>query len=124
MKYDPFIAPDPQQWLSTDDGERIAFIAAYHKKNKVRLENIRLHSTLHLIVENQIATGLSEVVDALSRLQLEGLDRHDSIHAISSVFALHLYNMVKGEVDMSAPNEPYLEGLKILTADSWKNEAR
>ena len=124
MKYDPAIAPDPGKWLSTDDGERIVLVIAYHKRKKVRLPNIRLHSTLHLIVENQIASDMKEVVEALNRLLLEGLDRHDAIHAIGSVFAKHLYSMAKGEVDMSSPNEPYLKELRTLTASSWINEAR
>jgi hypothetical protein len=124
MKYDPATAPDPDKWLSTDDGERIAFVIAYHKRTKVGLPNVRQHSTLHLIVENQIASGMKEVVEALDRLLLGGLDRHDAIHAIASVFAKHLYNMAKGEVDMSSPNEPYLKELRVLTADSWTKEAR
>jgi hypothetical protein len=124
MKYDPATAPDPDKWLSTDEGERFAIVIAYHKRAKVRLPNIRQHSTLHLIVENQIASEMKEVVEALDRLLAEGLDRHDAIHAIASTFAKHLYNMVKGEVDMSFPNEPYLKELRALTADSWINEAR
>jgi hypothetical protein len=62
-------------------------VSAYHRRNRIRLPNPRLHSTIHAIIENQIAEGMAKTRDALARLISEGLSRHDAIHAIGSVLS-------------------------------------
>jgi hypothetical protein len=39
--YDPGTAPDPDEWFSLDEDERIPRIASYHRRAKVRLPNPR-----------------------------------------------------------------------------------
>ena len=53
------------------------------------------HAALHAIVENQIALNLEPVVRAMHRLRNEGLTRHDAVHAIGSVVAEHLFDILK-----------------------------
>lgn len=58
---------------------------AYHERMRVQLPNAMLHATLHTIVENPNAMGDETVVkDTLKRLQREGLDRHEAVHAVGS----------------------------------------
>ena len=63
------------------------------------------------------------VVATLTRLQNEGLSRHDAVHAIGSVLAEHIYELLKGEPGSAGgdPNAAYAEGLKKLTAAAWQN---
>ena len=82
MKYDPFTAPPTEQWLALDEAHRMTLIEQYHRRAKIRLPRPRVHAAIHAAVETQLAMQLHAVVDALARLQAEGLDRHDAVHAI------------------------------------------
>lgn len=120
--YDPSKNPDPVGWLGADEAARIDLVASYHRGARVRLPNVRLHATIHVIVENQLASAEPIVVATLSRLQREGLSRHDAVHAIGSVLAEHIYELLKmghapGHVDANAA---YVDGLKKLTAAGWR----
>ena len=85
-RYDPLKAPDPKEWLSLDEQERIDLVQDYHRRARVELPNATGHAIAHVIVENQIALGDELAVErTLNRLVAEGLDRHDAIHAIGSV---------------------------------------
>ncbi len=93
--YDPLKAPDPAGWESLDEQERIALVLAYHRQAGITLPDA--HATIHVIVENQVAMGTKTPVRAtLDRLLSEGLDRHDAIHAIGSVLAEHLNDLMQG----------------------------
>ncbi len=121
--YDPTRNPNSQGWLSTDEGERIELVASYHRRAHVRLPSAQLHATIHVIVENQLALGEQVVVDTLARLQVEGLDRHDAVHAIGSVLAEHFYELLKESptVKHADPNAAYFDRLKQLTAAGSRN---
>jgi len=123
MRYDPDIVPNPQDWLSLDEGERIALVTQYHKNARDRLPNLLLHAAIHTAVENQIAEDITEVTSAFKRLMKEGLDRHDAIHAVGSVLAKQMYEIGKGDATAS-PNVEYLKDLGSLTASSWLSEPR
>jgi len=123
-RYDPLKAPDPKEWLATDEGERIEMVRQYHRRAKVKVPNARIHAAIHVIVENQIAEG--DALPArwkLDQLMAEGLDRHDAVHAIGCVFAEHLHDAMSDKVaDESDPNAPYWAALEKLTAESWYRE--
>ncbi len=123
MRYDPDIAPNPQDWLSLDEGERIALVVRYHKKAGDKVPNVRLHAAIHTAVENQITEDITEVTSALKRLMKEGLHRHDAVHAVGSVLVKQIYKIGKGEAT-SSPNAEYLKDLGSLTASSWLSEPR
>jgi hypothetical protein len=53
--YDPDTSPTPEDWLQADEGERIELVSAYHRRKKIKLPNLQLHSVIHVVVENQIA---------------------------------------------------------------------
>jgi hypothetical protein len=119
--YDPDTSPTPVDWLGADEGERIELVFAYHLRGKVKLPNLQLHSVVHVVVENQIALGEEIVVDTLARLQTEGLSRHDAIHAIGSVLAEHVYELMQEDGEAAAaPYRRYLDRLRRLTAESWR----
>ena len=119
-RYDPHQAPEPEEWLSLDESERIQLAAEYHRRARIRLPNIKVHAVFHVIAENQIALGDEiPVRRALVRLMEEGLDRHEAIHAIGLALSEHIYDLVHGAVAKTDPNQPYYEALARLTADGW-----
>jgi len=124
MKYDPEKAPDPNDWLSLDEDERISLAIQYHRQHREKLPNVRLHAVLHVIIENQLAEPIPVVKEALARLMAEGLDRHEALHAIGSVLATHLFQQMKGQSNSIDPNDPYLKDLRSLTASSWREQTR
>ena len=118
-RYDPLQSPEPHEWLELDELERIDLVSAYHKRVRAKLPNLRLHATIHAVIENQLAEGLQVVQETLHRLMSEGLDRHDAIHAIGSVLAQHMQELMMREAPTADPNEPYYRDLEALTADDW-----
>ena len=120
-RYDPDKAPDPAGWLAGDEARRIELVSSYHRRAGVRLPSLRGHSTLHVIVENQLATAEAAVVETLERLQGEGLTRHAAVHAIGSVLLEHL-NWLMQEAEAPSdvePNARYFKRLERLTAAGW-----
>ncbi len=117
--YDPLNAPDPDDWQSMDEDERMMLVMEYHREAGVELPSEQVHAVVHVVVENQIALGDEMSAQAtMERLMREGLDRHEAIHAVGSVLvdfvqALFCDNVALGE------NEKYNEELKKLTAAEW-----
>ena len=119
-RYDPSADPDGKEWLALDEGERIALVRDFHARNKIRIPNAEAHAVVHAIVENQLAEHLPAAVAALHRLEAEGLDRHESVHAIGSVLMEHLRTLMNGDRDSADPHGPYFAALENLTAESWR----
>jgi len=57
---------------------------------------------------------------ALSRLMVEGLDRHDAIHAIASVLDRDIFAALRGTAASTDPGAKYVDRLAQLTAESWR----
>ncbi len=115
--YDPDTPLSPVDWLQTDDGDRVELVASYHRRKGIQLPDSQLHSVIHVVVENQLALGEAVVVHTLARLQAEGLGRHDALHAIGSVLAADLYELMHEEsASTSEARSRYLEGLTKLKA--------
>lgn len=60
----------------------------------------------------------------LLRLMGEGLDRHEAIHAIGSVLAGHLNDLLRSRDTLASPEESnaaYFDELERLTAEDWLN---
>src|SRR4051812_25874419 len=55
LEYDPFVEPDPEQWLALDEQERIDLVIAYHRRAGIRFPREQAHAIFHAIVESQIA---------------------------------------------------------------------
>ena len=119
MRYDPDTAPSASQWLALDEAQRIALVERSHDASS---PNLRVHATIHATVETQIAMSLPSVVDAVVRLRSQGLDRHDTIHAIGSVLAGLMWELLRGDVAEDDPSAKYFAALDRLTAESWRCE--
>jgi hypothetical protein len=121
--YDADHEPDSTAWLGLDEDTKIDLVVAYHRRHRPRTPRVRLHATFHTIVENQVAANEPVVVETLKRLRNEGLSRHDAVHAIGSVLAAQVYDVLKREQPDAGqdPNEAYATELRKLTAKSWRN---
>ena len=122
-EYDPSASLDPEKWDLLDEDEKLALVQQYHEQSDSDLPDLALHSLVHTIVENQIALGNELPVAAtLARLEREGLDRHDAIHAIASILVDHLHEILSGS-DTKGGHERYYEAVTALTAESWSTQA-
>ena len=122
-RYDADHEPDPNAWLGLDEEAKIDLVVKYHRRHRPRTARVRLHATFHTIVENQVAANEPVVVETLKRLRNEGLSRHDSVHAIASVLAAQVYDVLKHEQPETGkdPNEAYAAELRQLTAARWRD---
>ncbi len=117
--YDPLQAPDAKQWLALDETERYNLVEKYHRRAKVRIEGAQLHYVVHAVVETQaLMVDETPVAAALTRLVGEGLDRHEAVHAVGSVLALHLEAVVSGIGNTDI--EHYYRQIRELTASRWQ----
>jgi hypothetical protein len=118
--YNPECMPEPASWLELDEQERIVLVETYHRVARIKLPNVTAHAALHAIVENQIALNLDPVVRAMHRLGKEGLTRHDAVHAIGSVVAEHLFDILKTNQndDAAALQARYYAAVERLSAAS------
>ena len=120
--YNPEHMSEPESWLELDEQERILLIETYHRGARIKLPNVTAHALLHAIVENQIALNLDPVVRAMHRLGKEGLTRHNAVHAIGSVVAEHLFDILKKNQndDSAALQARYYAAVERLSAASWR----
>jgi hypothetical protein len=124
MRYDPNQAVDAEAWLELDEGKRIVLAEDYHQRAKLKAPNKKVHAVIHTIVENQVALGGEYPAAAkLQQLMDEGLNRHDAVHAIGSVLAEHLFEVMRGGGGDDL-NAPYLKDLAKLTAKKWLASGR
>ncbi len=59
-------------------------------------ERLRLHVAIHSVVEAQLAEDEPpETAETLTRLLAEGLDRHEAVHAIGTVVASEIFEVLQ-----------------------------
>lgn len=128
LEYDPFVEPDPDQWLALDDEERIDLVMAYHRRAGIRFPRAKVHAMFHVVIENQIADAELPVRGTVERLMAEGLDRHEAIHAVGSVLAAQMHDLMRkfeqgnanpGTGSGEDSNVAYFAELEALTAEQW-----
>ena len=121
-RYDPEVKPDPAEWLDLDEQQRIMLVESYHRAAGIELPNVNVHAVIQAVVENQIAAGIDAVVLAMERLMGDGLDRHESLHAVGSVLAEHLYEAINAANRKGAGTvqSRYEAELALLTAKRWR----
>ena len=118
--YDPLKAPDPGEWLSMGEDERIALVVKHHGEAGVELPEQQIHAVVHAVVENQIALGDEVPIrTTLDRLVKEGLDRHEPVHAIGSVLAENLQDLLNDDEPTPNINERFFQELNNLKAAEW-----
>jgi hypothetical protein len=118
-RYDADTAPDAEQWLALDEEQRTTLIRRHHRGRVLRIHpdrfDLKMHSALHLIVENQVAAGEPEGVRrTVERLTGAGLRRHAAVHMVMEV----LLHTVGGHLEP----ERYEQNLEKLDAGSWLGE--
>jgi PAS domain-containing protein len=120
MGYDPNVAPDTARWLELDEGDRILLAEAYHRRARIEVPDGKVHAIIHVVVENQVALGDElPVRRAIDRLMSEGLDRHDAVHAVGSVLAAYLNDLLKADAPPDSL-EAYKKDVERLTVESWR----
>jgi hypothetical protein len=120
--YDPLKPPEPEDWQLMDEQERLQLVEDFHRRARIRLPNAKVHAVIHVVVENQIALGDEiPVKRAVQRLMSEGLDRHESIHAVGSVLIGHISELLgRPQAETGADStRPYYTALDQLTAKNW-----
>ena len=121
-RYDPDRSPDTAWWSTLPEEEQIDLVLEHHRRAGIQLPNANLHAVTHVVVENQVLLrDETPVASTLERLMSEGLPRHDAIHAIGSVLAPVILDILKGEI-RSDPNLVYYQRLRDLTAEGWISE--
>ncbi len=95
MRYDPNIAPNAQEWLELDEGQRVDAIEAHHKLARIRSGNSIVHAGMDAAVETQLAEGMPVTVETLNRLLAEGMGRSEAIHLLASAIANEMFEMLK-----------------------------
>ena len=120
-RYDPDDAPIPDEWLALDEGERIHVVEQFHRDAGVQVPDLLAHATFHVIVENQLALPNQVLVrDTLQRLIGEGLPRHDAVHAIASVLAARVHELLQPAASVAGSEAKYEANLRRLTAKRWR----
>ena len=94
-------------------------VERYHRREGGYGALLDTHTVIHTVVETQLAEKHAPVKAAYLRLRKGGLNRHESIHAIGSVLAEHLWEFVKEDKVHPDPNEVYFAALDELTVESW-----
>ncbi len=118
--YDPEVTPDSKKWLALPEIERIRLTQKYHEVARIKLPNVKIHAALHAVVENQIAIGYGPTCRAMERLQIQGLTRHDALHAVSSVLAYFIYERATGADEPQAEFSRNLDDeIEELSAAKW-----
>ena len=119
IPYDAGSAPDPGAWLATDESRKLAAIEAYHRALEVDLPNPRLHATMHAIVENQLAANAPiETRATLARFAAAGIARHDAVHALGSVVAAAIWDVMRRKATVD--HEAIVAALGELDPDDWR----
>ncbi len=121
MDYDADRAPDPAAWTAAPEAERLAAVEAHHRALAAPhppVRRPRVHAAIHLVVENQLASGSPpQARRAMDRLVRGGLARHEAVHAIASVAATAAQGALSGaRFDAAA----YARALDALTAETWR----
>jgi len=119
--YDAHTPPNGPEWLTTGEEDRIRMVIDHHTAIGDVGDNARIHCTLHVIVENQIAMGgeMEPVRERLRQLMAQGLDRHNALHAICYLLARHMHWIAMS--NQPGDHTPrYLRELKRMTAQKWR----
>src|SRR5262249_22992459 len=104
---------------------QLQLVESYHRRTRAPVPKggARIHALFHVVVENQVALGdKTPVKQTVQRLMAEGLDRHDAVHAVGSVLAGHMNDLLRGAEPNPTgdPNTAYYAQLEALTAHAWR----
>lgn len=122
--YNPAKSPDRAEWRALSERDRIDLIYEYHDFIGETGENMEAHAAIHAAIETQIAEDVPEIRVTLGRLRKQGLNRHDAIHALGSILAQHMQNIINSSyedgVDQNAQYSMMLASFDV--ADWYADE--
>ena len=120
-KYDPIKLIEADQWLALDELDRIELVRAFHETldDEMPSDALSVHSSIHVIVENQLAMGVELIPETIAKLIRQGLDRHEAIHAIGAIISVDIYDMLRGDLQEFSPIR-YRKKLEKITAKRWR----
>lgn len=120
-EYDPSIDPGKDAWLEATESERLAAVLEFHENSEENLDEsaLNLHSSIHVIVENQLAMDVELLPETIKKLMRQGLDRHEAIHAIGAIICNDIYEITRGEKTEFLPKQ-YRRKLEKITAKRWR----
>jgi hypothetical protein len=119
MNYQPDEETDAAAWNAATDEERVEACGRAHQLLPTwhpPVLNVRLHASMHAVVETQLANELPEVRETLTRLRGEGVSRHQAIHAIAGVVADELQRVLRDKKPFD--RQGYAQRLRALTKES------
>ena len=120
-EYDPSIEPDKAAWLEATESERLSAVLEFHENSNDSLDEsaLNIHSSIHVIVENQLAMGVELLPETMEKLMRQGLDRHEAIHAIGAIMCEDINEILRGEKAEFSPKQ-YRRKLEKITAKRWR----
>jgi len=106
-------------WLNLDEAVRLELIEEYVEDFEKEIDSSKknIHASVHMVVENQLALGEEPALNAYSRLLRQGLNRHETIHAIGAVIFADIYEAMQNKDNK--PITSYKSRLRKLTAKKW-----
>ncbi len=118
--YNPNKPVDSENWLALDEAIRIELVHDFHSGLDLEMteDALRIHSSIHVIVENQLAMGVDLIPETIAKLIRQGLNRHETIHAIGAIISEDIFDVMKGNIEGFSPKK-YRRKLEKLTAKRW-----
>ena len=119
-KYDPINSIEPEEWLALEEQDRIDQVRSFHETldDEMASDALSVHSTIHVIVENQLAMGVELIPETIAKLTRQGLDRHEAIHAIGAIISADIFDVLQGNTQEFSPKK-YRRKLEKITAKRW-----
>ncbi|MEI8704258.1 hypothetical protein [Pseudoalteromonas sp. B62] len=119
-KYNPNQPVNSKNWLALDEAMRIELVHDFHSAFDLEMadEALNLHSTIHVLVENQLAMGAELVPETIAKLTRQGLDRHEAIHAIGALISEDIFDALNGNAKEFSQKK-YRRKLEKITAKRW-----
>lgn len=119
-KYNPDQPVNSENWLALDEAMRIELVYDFHSDLDLEMADdaLSLHSTIHVIVENQLAMGVELIPETIAKLTRQGLNRHEAIHAIGALISEDIFDVMNGNAEEFSQKK-YRRKLDKITAKRW-----
>jgi len=119
-KYDPTNSINAPEWLELEEAEQIELVRDFHSELNLDMpiEALTVHSSIHVIVENQLAMRVDLIPETIAKLTRQGLDRHEAIHAIGAIISEDIFDVIRGNIEEFSPAK-YRRKLEKITAKRW-----
>jgi mRNA degradation ribonuclease J1/J2 len=119
-KYDPANPIGSDEWLALNEAKQIELVRDFHAELDLEMPDdaLSIHSSIHVIVENQLAMRVELKPETIAKLTRQGLNRHEAIHAIGAILSEDIFDLLKGNIEEFSPTK-YRRKLEKITAKRW-----